>query len=249
MRERGPTTTRSPNETPLVDSDHGSAVPSWAMMRSSPAPIFVVKRDMRVSLWSPGMTSAAPLPIHPVGHHLSELPFVSERSGKKLYSVIGEMFDTPESADQNNPQRIMLYLHAKSGAVLLEMAAHVAGTGSSMVIVMTGRQVESDLGGLIADEQSNSNYVSNYGSGDSHSEGNAGGYGGYECESEVSSLTAPSLISRATRDSEVSSLTAPSLITRATRDSEVSSLTAPSLISRAVIRSGRREGVARLAYE
>jgi hypothetical protein len=193
---------------------------SWAMMESSPAPIFVVNRDMHVSLWSPGMASAAPLPLIPVGLCLSELPFVNESSGKRLYIVMCDLFDMP-GADHLNPQRIMLYLRTKEGPVLFEMAAHVAGAGSEAVIVVIGRTVESDLGLLIADER-----ITPWTESESESKGDSGDYKEAanidECQSEISSLTAPSFLSHGTLKSEFSSLTRPTISTRSIPCSRIS---------------------------
>ena len=186
------------SEVSRDDSGYSSA------MISSPAPIFVVNRDMRVKEWSPGMKSAAPLPVDPVGCLLSELPFVNQRSGRILCTVIREMFDTPEQTDHRVPERIMLYLHTKSGRpVLFEMAAHVAGTGTTKVVIVAGRQVESDLGGLIATGDGDV-------PGGSEATCDCKGGNGYDgelseaCQSEISSLTAPTFVL-----SEVSSLAAP----------------------------------------
>ena len=203
---------------PLVNRND-SGYSSWAMMEMSPAPIFVVNRDMHISLWSPGMASAAPLPITPVGRHLSELPFVNENSGNRLNSLLCGLFDAPD-ADHRGPQRLMLYLHTKEGPVLFDMAAHVAGAGSTTVIVVTGRQIESDLGILISDERSTSWTET------SESESNADGYkpfvNCYSFQSEISSLTAPSIKSRKSRttlESEISTLTGPTISTWLSRRS------------------------------
>ena len=122
-----------------------------------------------------------------------------------------DLFDMP-GADHLNPQRIMLYLRTKEGPVLFEMAAHVAGAGPEAVIVVIGRTVESDLGLLIADER-----ITPWTESESESKGDSGDYKEAanidECQSEISSLTAPSFLSHGTLKSEISSLTGPTIST------------------------------------
>jgi hypothetical protein len=118
------------------------------------------------------------------------------------------MFDSPE-ADPNDPQRVMLYLHTKSGPVLFEMAAHVEGT----FIILSGRQIESDLRVSIdPDERLSESWTHAR-----DSEGYAAGCDVYDCDSEISSLTAPSIRSHSTLESGIS---ASSKITTAISESD-----------------------------
>ena len=175
----------------------------WEVMQSSPEPIIVVDRTMRVRLWSLGMASAAPLPVDPMGRHLLELPFVNERSGKRVDCALREIFAAADAdvGHDSSPQRIVIYLLTKDRPVLLEMTAHVEGTGSSMAIVVTGRRIESDLGGTSNDDHTHD------GSRDRQIEGNALGDCGCECESVVSSLTTPSSLTREANETTTTTTT------------------------------------------
>ena len=185
----------------------------WEVMQSSPEPIIVVDRTMRVRLWSLGMASAAPLLVDPMGRHLLELPFVNERSGQRVDCALREIFAAADAdvGHDSSPQRIVIYLLTKDRPVLLEMTAHVEGTGSSMVIVVTGRRIELDLGCTSNDDHTHD------GSRDRQIEGNALGDCGCECESVVSSLTTPSSL--------VSSLTTPSSLTREANETTTTTTT------------------------
>ena len=126
-----------------------------AVMKSfevSPAPVFVVARNtMRVVVWSPGMNMAAPMIVSPVGRLVSELPFVNHTDGYRLHRALLRSFD---NLGENDETRVfMLHLHAQGMHVLLEMVAtHIFVAESEPIIVLTGRQVDSDLAGLMACE-------------------------------------------------------------------------------------------------
>ena len=118
----------------------------------SPAPVFVVARNsMRVVLWSPGMAMSAPMIVSPVGLLVSELPFVNPTDGNRLHRALVRSFD---NLGENDETRIvMLHLHARGMHVLLEMVAtHIFAAESEPMIVLTGRQVDPDLAGLMACE-------------------------------------------------------------------------------------------------
>ena len=110
----------------------------------SPAPVFVVDRNsMRITLWSPGCPR---LVTTPLGCLLSELPFVNTTDGNRLHRALVRSFDG------NDETRVfMLHLRAQGRHVLLEMlATHVCVAESEPIIVLTGRQVDPDLVGLMA---------------------------------------------------------------------------------------------------
>ena len=117
---------------------------------SSPAPVFAVDREgMRVLLWSSGMGVAAPMLQNPVGWLVSDLPFVNAADGHQLEQFLKRIFEVP--AEREHAQTFMLYIHTQNRQVLLEMAAsRVFVTESEPIVVMTGRQVDSDLAGLMA---------------------------------------------------------------------------------------------------
>lgn len=114
----------------------------------SPAPVFVVScHAIRISLWSPGMTEAAPMVSRPVGCLLSELPFVNASDGARLHRMMVRIFEAPGEHDTTRT----FMLHFKH--VLLEATAtHVLIAESEPIIVMTCRLVDSALSGLMACE-------------------------------------------------------------------------------------------------
>ena len=119
---------------------------------TSPAPVFVVARDsMRITLWSPGMAIAAPMVVNPVGCLISELPFVNKNDGDRLHYSLERIFDNLGGHDE--PRMFVLHLIVQNRRVLLEMVAtHVFVTESEPIIVLTGRQVDAELAGLMVSE-------------------------------------------------------------------------------------------------
>ena len=110
----------------------------------SPAPIFVVGRNgLCVTKWSPGMAIAAPALVDPVGSPVSSLPFVNPRDGRRFDRNLRRIFETP--AEHDNAQTFVLHLRTRNGHVLLEMRADHLVTEAEPIVVMTGRQVDSDL--------------------------------------------------------------------------------------------------------
>ena len=151
------------NQEPLLQLDDNTLtelrsvelVERSVMIRSyetSPAPVFVVGRDsMRISLWSPGMAIAAPMVRNPVGGLLSDLPFVNASDGDQLDQFLKQVFSAP--AEHDHARTCMLHLRTQNRHVLLEMVAtHFFVRDSESIVVMTGRQVDSDLAVLLACE-------------------------------------------------------------------------------------------------
>ena len=154
-----------------LDNDHIAKselvelVERSVMIRSyatSPAPVFVVGRDsMRVTLWSPGMAIAAPMLRNPVGCLLSDLPFVNASDGYRLGRFLRRIFEAP--AEHDAARTYMLHLQNRHRNVLLEMVAtHFDVRGSEAVVVMAGRQVDSDLAVLLARETTVATSEANY---------------------------------------------------------------------------------------
>ena len=137
----------------IIEIDSVELVERSVMIRSyekSPAPVFVVGRDsMRVSLWSPGMAIAAPMVRNPLGGLLSDLPFVNASDGDQLDQFLRRIFEAP--AEHDAARTYMLHLRNRHRNVLLEMVAtHFHVRDSEPIIVMTGRQVDSDLAVLLS---------------------------------------------------------------------------------------------------
>ena len=152
---------RLSNQQPLLQLDEGILTKSGSvelversvMIRSyetSPAPVFVIGGDsMRISIWSPGMAIAAPMVRKPVGGLLSDLPFMDASDVCRLDRFLRRIFEAP--AEHDHSRTYMLHLDTKNRHVLLEMVAtHFFVRDSEPVVVMTGRQVDSDLAVLLA---------------------------------------------------------------------------------------------------
>ena len=100
------------------------------------------------------MSSAAPMIEDPTDQLLTALPFMSPFSGILCHNVISHIVNEHEAPDSaENAQVLMLHLHAKNGPVLLEMAPTVVGTGHERCVVMTGREVNANLAGLITSDE------------------------------------------------------------------------------------------------
>jgi hypothetical protein len=125
------------------------------VMRSyevSPAPAFVVARSsMRIKTWSPGMAIAAPMRVIPVGWHISELPFVNAADANRLHRML--VSSSCDLAANDEHRTFVLNLYVQGRGVLLEMVAtHILGAESEPVIVLSGRELDSNLAGLMARE-------------------------------------------------------------------------------------------------
>ena len=116
------------------------------------APAFVVARSsMRIKTWSPGMAIAAPMCVIPVGWHISELPFVNAADANRLHRML--VSSSCDLAANDEHRTFVLNLHVQGRGVLLEMVAtHILGTESEPVIVLSGRELDSNLAGLMARE-------------------------------------------------------------------------------------------------
>ena len=77
---------------------------------------------------------------------LGALPFAHARARDQCHSAIRRVFDA--TAEQEHVQ-IMLNLATLKGPTLLAMVANVVRTDSSVLVVLTGREVDSDLAGLL----------------------------------------------------------------------------------------------------
>ena len=85
--------------------------------------------------------------MDPVGRFITDLPFVNARDGATWQDKVGIIFEAP--AEHDKSQTLMLHLCVPNGTVLLEMTLGVFVTASESIIVMTGREVESGLAGLL----------------------------------------------------------------------------------------------------
>ena len=137
-------------------SDSVELIERSVMIKSyetSPAPVFVVGRDsMQVTIWSPGMAIAVPTLLDPVGSLVSDLPFAITSDGDRLAQFFKRIFEAP--AEHDHDRTCMVHLRANNNRpVLLEMVAtHFYVRESEPIIVMVGRQIDSDLAVLLASE-------------------------------------------------------------------------------------------------
>lgn len=100
------------------------------------------------------MSAVAPMIEDPTDQLLTALPFVSPCAGLLCHNLISRAVNAPEApGSADNAQVIMLHLHAKNGPVLLEMAPTAVGTGHERCVVMTGREVNANLAGLITSDE------------------------------------------------------------------------------------------------
>ena len=110
---------------------------------------------MRITLCSPGMNAAAPMVVNPVGCRLSDLPLVDANDGYRLHRFLEKICDAPREHDHT--KTFVLHLVATSRRVLFEMTASLvpeAASESGDFIVLTGRQIDDQLAGLLRTCQS-----------------------------------------------------------------------------------------------
>jgi len=92
------------------------------------------------------MSSAAPIFDDPTNHVLSDFPFAHSRAGAQCYDAIRRAFNIPSD---DHAQSVLLHLRTLNGPILLEMEARILAGGSERCVVLTGRELNADLAGLI----------------------------------------------------------------------------------------------------
>jgi hypothetical protein len=92
------------------------------------------------------MSVSVPLLDDPRTLLLEALPFVHTRARDQCHIAIRRVFDAP--AEQGSVQ-IMLNLATFKGPTLLAMVANIVRTESSVLVILTGREVDSGLAGLL----------------------------------------------------------------------------------------------------
>ena len=107
------------------------------------------------------MSIAVPLVgVSPPDLPLGALSFVNVRARDQCQRVLAQLFDATAMQEQKNVQ-IMLHLNTRNGATLLEMVANVVHSDSQLLVVLTGRQLDSGLAGLLqstgSEEESDGN--------------------------------------------------------------------------------------------
>ena len=85
---------------------------------------------------------------NPVGCHLSDLPFKDANDWSQLHRFLGQICDAPHEHDHT--RTFMLHLAAQNRNVLFSMTATLIDAAESEpAIVLTGRQVDANLAGLL----------------------------------------------------------------------------------------------------
>ena len=93
------------------------------------------------------MTAIVPLVSDPRDQLLGELPFVNTRAFLKCQAAIRQAFD--DAAGEKENVQVMLHLNTRNGNTLLEMVANIVRSESDVVVILTGRQIDSNLAGLL----------------------------------------------------------------------------------------------------
>ena len=91
------------------------------------------------------MAIAAPMIADPRDQHLGTLSFSSTHAKDQFQEMIRQAFDATDGGSVT----IMLHLNTKQGPVLLQMMANVVHTESDAAVILTGRELDSGLAGLI----------------------------------------------------------------------------------------------------
>ena len=92
--------------------------------------------------------------VDPHNQPLEALPFVSSRARAQTCEIIRRVFDATRREQPYN-FRAMLHLTTQSRpSLLLEMSASVVHTRSDVVVILTGREVDSGLAGLLHEVES-----------------------------------------------------------------------------------------------
>ena len=99
------------------------------------------------------MNNAAPIFADPTKHVLSDLPFAHLRSGARCNDTIRRAFSLP-SDHPEEALSILLHLNTLNGPVLLEMEARVLAGRAERMVVLTGRELNAELAGLIVTSSS-----------------------------------------------------------------------------------------------
>ena len=101
------------------------------------------------------MTIAVPMLVDPVNSQVLDLPFVNANAGFQCCDIIRQAFHAAEEQSGNETRTehiVLLHLYTKSGPVLLEMIVNIVTSESERHAVLIGREVNSDLATLMANE-------------------------------------------------------------------------------------------------
>ena len=96
------------------------------------------------------MNSAAPMFADPLNQVLSDLPFAHSRAEARCHGAICRAFNTPSDEPESSTQTVLLHLITPNRPILLEMEASVLAAGAERWVILSGREVNAELAGLIA---------------------------------------------------------------------------------------------------
>ena len=122
----------------LPSGNYGTVTSPWLWFLNGAACIYLLSQRC-VPIY-------VPLIGDPRDLFLEALSFVHARARDQYRSAIRRAFDA--TAEQENVQ-IMVNLATLNGPVLLAMVANVGRTDSSVLAILTGREVDSSLAGLL----------------------------------------------------------------------------------------------------
>ena len=100
----------------------------------------------------PGMSVSVPLISDPCNQLLEALPFVHAQARKQCHNAIRRTLDDATGEKEN--VQVMLHLNTRKGTTFMEMVANKTGTESEDLVILTGRQIDSGLAGLLHEARS-----------------------------------------------------------------------------------------------
>ena len=137
-----------PNEVELEPQDSFDGLtPFVRSLQNSPAPSFVVDRNMRIAVWSDGMYHATGLAGE--GRMLADLPYVSEELRRQTVTTIQTVLNS--QYDDNNLNHIagaplIFQIATSTRPCYLAMTASLLGR----VVIVQGREQDPNLTQLAA---------------------------------------------------------------------------------------------------
>jgi hypothetical protein len=126
------------------------------------------------------MSVSVPLITEPRNQLLAALPFVHARARKQCHNAIRRAFDDMTGDQKGVP--VMLHLATLNGPTLMEMTASVVRDEAELLVILMGREVDSNLAGLLRNCSNDASATESavVASSESDHDTNTSGYGGEE---------------------------------------------------------------------
>ena len=158
------------------------------------------------------MTASVPLITDPHDRFLDTLPFVHTRAKKQFIDTIRRVFG--DTTGEQKSVQVMLHLSTRKGPKLMEMLANIGRNESEFRVILTGREVDSSLAGLLFDHEGSAKESAVAASKSKYDDDESGCDAQTVAENESSSIGAPSglMSSSTTPSGQVSSITMPSCL-------------------------------------